>query len=90
MAKKINCKDGLNHTQELEARKIRRKLLEKDEATIKLVVQKYLWWFNNGKKKTYFMFWLSGADKVMYSALSRMNNWQQLVFGKTLENIDVA
>lgn len=84
MAKKINCKDGLNHAQELEARKIRRKLLEKDEATIKLVAQKYLWWQKNKNNRSFFCY-LVGEDKVLCSALDRVENWQNLVFEHPVE-----
>lgn len=79
MAKKINCKHGLDRMQELEARKIKRKLLDKDEATKKLIMQKYLLWQSN-KCGVSFLYWLKNDNIIIFSALMRIENWQKLIF----------
>lgn len=74
--KKINCKDGLNYKEEIQARKMRRKLEENDEELIQKVMELYAKWYKKPNKS--FLSWLKDKDeKVLSSALSRLDNWQE-------------
>ena len=78
MAKKVNCKDGLNYNEEVQARKLRWLLEDKDEETISNVKTLYEEWFK--KPKEGFLQWLySSGNKVLSSALKRMDDWTTLL-----------
>lgn len=78
MAKKINCKDGLDYKEEIEARKLRIRLEEGDEELIKEIRALYQYWFK--KPCQGFLQWLYINDKkVLSSALKRMDDWTTLL-----------
>ena len=77
--KKINCKHGLNNSEEIQARRIKHQLEAGDETYIQLIRELYNKWFM--KPKESFYDWLEPKDKVMVSALKRLPDWQLIVFG---------
>jgi hypothetical protein len=77
--KKINCKHGLNHSEEIQARKIKRLLEARDEAYVEMVRELYREWFM--KPKESFFDWLTPKDCVLASAIKRLDDWQLIVFG---------
>ena len=81
--KKINCKHGLTCAEEIQARKIRRQIEAGDEEYNVLVQNKYAEWFK--KPKEGFLDWLSANDKILSSALRRMDNWHHTVFGTSIK-----
>jgi len=78
MAKKVNCKDGLNYKEEIQARRMRRLLEEGDKEIIELVRALYSKWY---KKPTQgFLQWLYVSEyKILSSALKRMDDWTTLL-----------
>lgn len=81
MAKKIHCKDGLSHQQEIEARRLRRSLEEEDEVKTAVVRELYKEWYK--KPKESFLHWLVlNGHVVMSSALKRMEDWSKVVSDK--------
>lgn len=78
MAKKIHCKHGLEGKEEIEARRLRRKLEIGDEELEKEIKALYAKWFEKPNKS--FLNWLVDNDKkVLSSALARMNDWTILI-----------
>lgn len=70
MAKKINCKDGLDKKQEIEARRLRVKLEQGDEETIARYHKLYVAWYNS--KEPHFADFLKERDIIYYSAYVRI------------------
>ena len=70
MAKKINCKDGLDKKQEIEARRLRVKLEQGDEADIAQYHEIYVEWYNS--KEPHFADFLKRKDIIAYSAYARI------------------
>ena len=78
MARKINCKDGLDYNGEVHARQIRRLLEKRDEETIKMVRDLHEEWFK--KPREGFLQWLNiSGNKSLSSALKRMDDWTVLL-----------
>jgi len=78
MAKKVNCKDGLNYKEEIQARRMRSRLEERDEELIEYIKVLYAEWFK--KPHEGFLQWLYINDKrVLSSALKRMDDWTRLL-----------
>ncbi len=77
--KKINCKHGLNNSEEIQARRIKRLLEAGDESYILMIRELYREWFM--KPKESFFDWLVLKDKVLTSAIRRLDDWQLIVFG---------
>lgn len=80
MAKKINCKHGLNHKQEIEARRLRVKLDRGDKETLEKYHNFWLEWFKLPNKP--FKIFLKERDLVYYSAYIRacQFNEEQKIF----------
>ena len=70
MAKKINCKHGLEPKEEIEARRLKDKLIRKDKETIAEVKETFKKWVTSGEDIPFIMF-LKGSNKVMASAIVR-------------------
>ena len=81
--KKVNCKHGLNCSEEIQARKLRWQLEAGDEEYNQLIRELYEEWFM--KPKESFYDWLWPQDKILSSALRRMYDWQLTVFGKSIK-----
>ena len=77
--KKINCKHGLNGSEEIQARKIKRLLEAGDDEYVELVRALYREWFV--KPKESFFDWLTPRDNILASAIRRLDDWQFVVFG---------
>ena len=77
--KKINCKHGLNSSEEIQARRIKRLLEAGDESYIQMIRDLYREWFM--KPKESFFDWLEPKDKVLVSAIKRLDDWRLIVFG---------
>lgn len=76
MAKKINCKHGLDKKQEIEARRLRVKLEQGDEETIETYHKLYVAWSNS--KEQYFVDFLKRQDLIYYSAYARITDRMML------------
>lgn len=72
MAKKINCKDGLDKKQEIEARRLRVNLENYYRETIKAYHKLYVDWYNS--KEPHFADFLKKQDIVYYSAYMRITD----------------
>lgn len=72
MAKKINCKHGLDRKQEIEARRLRVKLEQGDEETLERHHKLYVAWYNS--KETHFADFLKKQDFICYSAYTRITD----------------
>lgn len=68
--KKINCKDGLSRKQELLARRLKDKLIEENEETLKLK-EEYIRLWHNSDIPTFLEF-LKIKDPIFYSAFKRI------------------
>lgn len=78
MAKKIHCKHGLDRREEIEARRLRRRLEIGDIELSQEVKNLYAEWFKKPTKS--FTNWLIDNDKkVLSSALTRMDDWTTLI-----------
>ena len=80
MAKKnkINCKDGLEGKEEIQARRLRDKLEQGDKEIIEFVKILYAEWYKKPSKG--FLQWLYDNDKrILSSALKRMDDWTSLL-----------
>ena len=78
MAKKIHCKHGLDGREEIEARRLLRKLETGDETLVNEVKTLYITWINKPSKP--FLNWLVDNDKrALSSALSRMDDWTRIL-----------
>lgn len=78
MTKKINCKDGLDKNEEIQARRARIKLENGDEELLKEVKTLYAEWYKKPRKS--FFDWLADNDrKVLSSALKRMDDWSVIL-----------
>jgi len=78
MAKKINCKDGLDYKEELQARKMRWRLEEREEEAVQYVKDLYAEWYV--KPQAGFLQWVyTTKSKVLASALKRMDDWTMLL-----------
>ena len=76
MAKKINCKDGLDKKQEIEARRLRVKLEQGDEETLAKYHEIYVAWYNS--KVPHFADFLKEQDIIYYSAYVRITDKNKL------------
>lgn len=72
MAKKINCKHGLDKKQEIEARRLRVKLEQGDEETLARYHKIYVAWCNS--KQPHFADFLKEQDIICYSAYARIKD----------------
>lgn len=72
MVKKINCKDGLDKKQEIEARRLRVKLEEGDEETLAKYHDIYVAWYNS--KEPSFAEFLKNKNIVYASAYARIKD----------------
>lgn len=70
MVKKINCKHGLDKKGEIEARKVKRKIIEREAEVIQRV-RKLFEGYKNSKMPS-FEDYLKRADQIYYSALKRL------------------
>lgn len=78
MAKRINCKHDLNEKEELLARELKRQLEKGDHEYNELIREMYKEWFM--KPKESFFDWLSNRkDRVLSSALRRLEDWQKII-----------
>lgn len=78
MKKKINCKDGLDYKEEVQARKMRWKIEEGDKELIEEVRNLYHEWYK--KPNQGFLQWLYINDKkILSSALKRMDDWTTIL-----------
>ena len=78
MAKKIHCKHGLDHSEEIQARRLRSKLENRDAELTEEVKALYWQWIKKPNKS--FLNWLIDNDKkVLSSALTRMDDWTTLI-----------
>ena len=81
--KKVCCKHGLTKNEEIQARRLRRKLEEGDETSKSMVCQLYNEWYT--KPMESFLDWLTRRDKILASALQRLPNWPEIVLGKSTD-----
>ncbi|MBQ8043784.1 MAG: hypothetical protein IJ272_06520 [Clostridia bacterium] len=72
MAKKINCKHGLDKKQEIEARRLRVKLEQGDEETLAKYHKIYVAWYYS--KEPNFADFLKRQDIIFYSAYARITD----------------
>ncbi len=72
MAKKINCKHGLDKKQEIEARRLRVKLEQGDEETLARYHKIYVVWRES--KEPNFEEFLKKQDIICYSAYARITD----------------
>ena len=76
--KKINCKDGLDYKEEIQARRMRILLEEGDEELTELVRAFYAKWYK--KPTNNFLTWLiDNEQRILASALKRMDDWTRLL-----------
>lgn len=72
MAKKINCKHGLDRNQEIEARRLRIKLEQGEEETLAKYHEIYVAWCKS--KEPHFADFLKNQDIICYSAYVRIKD----------------
>ena len=76
MAKKINCKDGLDKKQEIEARRLRVKLEQGEQEAISRYHNLYVAWYYS--KVPNFADFLKEQDIIFYSAYARITDKTKL------------
>lgn len=72
MAKKINCKHGLDKKQEIEARRLRVKLEQGEHETISRYHSFYIDWCKS--KEPHFADFIKKQDVICYSAYARITD----------------
>ncbi len=80
--KKLNCKHGLNRYQELEARKLRKILVEEDkekEYIIKEKLEALYVQFKQNQCSNFFRF-IKDTDVSLFSALERIGGISKLYY----------
>lgn len=73
MNKKINCRHGLNNKEELEARRLKNKLLSGDREAHKIIKDVMRDWLST-RGSISFEEYLKERDKVLYSSWKRFSS----------------
>lgn len=88
MGKKINCKHGLTHKQEIEARRLKDKLLKlTTEPVPELSLWKNKWLENKEYQYSTFEQFLKRNNIVLYSALKRLHTKENDIYGEILNSV---
>ena len=72
MKKKINCRHGLNEREEIQARRLKNKIIERDYEALQLLRTHVMEWFVSGREIT-FEEYLQEKNKVVSSAWTRVH-----------------
>lgn len=75
--KNMNCKHGLSVEEEVEARNLRKRIESEDEEIIKKINQLYAEWIKIIPCS--LMDYLQQKDKILYSAIMRASNRQEVM-----------
>lgn len=74
MAKKINCKHGLTHKQEIEARRLRRKIEENDAETMAEITRLKKLWLHEKERMMFISYLAINGYDVLCSAILRIKD----------------
>ena len=74
MGKKINCKHGLTHKQEIEARRLRRKIEENDEAIMKEIANLKQKWLAENDRMMFISYLAKQGHSTLCSAILRIKD----------------
>ena len=74
MEKKINCKHGLTHKQEIEARRLRRKIEENDADTMKEIASLKKKWLDEKDRMLFISYLAMSGYDVLCSAILRIKD----------------
>ena len=72
--KKINCKDGLTHKQEIEARRLRQKIEANDPDTWAEIIKLRKQWLEKNEGDWFLNFLSNKGHIVLYSAILRIKD----------------